>query len=156
MANNISIRDIQFIDTPNCVKIIVTTDVPCQLYARYTPYPPWVHRQMMIDRGLAMMDDIRFCFVSFTDILEISGTGTTTHTFLICPWAPCTTLWFYLWGFVAGLISPSVGPILHHHNIYVPPPPVTEVMAVPTIKRDLPSDAKRTPVAARLSKVEVT
>lgn len=128
MPPHISVRDIAFSPEETIVTIVVTTDIPCHLYARLTTKEPHIHKKAVIIRGLPMQDDVRFCFTVFEDNEQDEAGDTLTHTFTKPNWPVCTTKWLYLWGYVAGTISPSTSPFFRFHNSWEAPVPVVDIM----------------------------
>lgn len=128
MPPHISVRDINFTPSTEGVRIIVITDIPCHLFCRLTTEKPLIHKKAVIIRGLAMQDDVRFCFTVFEDNEQFETGDTLIHTFWKTAWQPCATKWLYLWGYVAGIISPSTSAIFKYHNTGEAPVPVPDIL----------------------------
>ena len=117
-----SVRDIQHEITADGVKLIVTTDVPCHLTMRWTFEKPRTHKDPVLRRGVYFPEKVRFCFVEYHDNEQQEAGDTLIHTFIKEPWAVCETRYYYFWGTVAGVLSPSESPLFSYHRIYVPVP----------------------------------
>jgi hypothetical protein len=123
MGNNISFRDVQFWDGVTTVGITVVTDVPCHLICRLTSVEPQIHLKSGTRRGYNMIEDLRFCFVAFSD-WEQSEIGETLYHYWSIPfWPFCTTKWCYFWGYRGGYVAVSTSPPFKHHNIRSDYPP---------------------------------
>jgi len=101
-------------------KIVVTTDVPCHLYMRWTTKPPWIHHVPVLLRGVEVSKDIRICFTVYEDNEQLEPGFTTEHTFIKEPWASCETRWFYFYGFTSVQPTPSTSPIFKKHRLLPP------------------------------------
>lgn len=121
MPANFSVRNAIFTDLATSVSIFVTTDITIHLYCRVSSFKPQIHSHSIVRRGLPLMSELYFCFISYTDYEQIEAGDTLTHTFSIPSWLPCTTKWCYFYGKKAGVVSKSTSPVFEHHNVYVPP-----------------------------------
>lgn len=101
---------------PYGYRLVVTTDVPCHLWMKWTLEPPDKHPQSKWKRGLQVMDGLRYCFVATTDNEQEEAGDTLTHTFTKLNWPWCQTRWFYFYGSVGGLASPSTSPLFKLHR----------------------------------------
>jgi len=118
MANqHWAILTIDQILTATGYKIVVTTDVPCHLYMRWSTNPPWIHHVPIERRGVFLKTDIQICFTVFEDNQQEEAGDTTTHTFIKEPWASCETRWFYFHGTIGGIASPSTSAIFKKHRV---------------------------------------
>ena len=124
MPNHFSVRDVVFTPTDTGVKVVVETDVPCRLICRQTSQVPQIHKKPVLRRGEWLNDDVRFCFVAYSDHEQEEAEETTIHTFIKTAWQPCSTRWFYFWATVAGEVCVSTSAIFKYHNAWVAPPPV--------------------------------
>jgi len=61
------------------------------------------------------MGDVYYCFTAHFDIEQEEAGDTTEHTFIMSRWPECKTRWFYLWGTIAGELSPSESPFWGRH-----------------------------------------
>jgi len=61
-------------------------------------------------------DDVRFCFDVFTDIEQDEPGDTLQHTFTLSPCVTGFQFWYYLWGYVDGVLSPSTSAILEYKS----------------------------------------
>lgn len=122
MADYFSIRDVSWVLSIDSVTIEVITDVPCHLYMRWTLVRPRIHSKSSIRRGLAQMKDVRFCFVIYHDNEQEEAGDTLIHTFVKPDWPVCEIRWFYFWGEVNAVVSPSTSPLFKLHNDYELPP----------------------------------
>jgi len=111
-----SVRDVTFTPTDTGVEVVVKTDVPCRLICRQTSTVPQIHKKPVLRRGEWLADDVRFCFVVYTDHEQEEPGDTLIHTFIKEPWAPCTTKWMYFWATIAGEVCVSTSAIFTHHN----------------------------------------
>lgn len=156
MAIYISYRNVSFSQGQTSVTITVETDVASTLTLRLTNRQPWIHKKTSFIRGLTLKEDIRFCFTVYQDYEQSETEDTFIHTWVIDGWLPGDTKWFYFFGSVDGQLSPSTSPIFQFSNTWTAPPPVSEIMAHPTIKTGIPPGAHRTVVTAQVVKIEVT
>ncbi len=106
-----SVRDIEYLVTPDGILVTVTTDIPAHLWIRWTDAEPWMHRKPVLRRGLWIKDDLRFCFDVYTDTEQLEEGDTLIHHFLLPAWAVDMDRWMYLWGGCDGEISRSTSPI---------------------------------------------
>lgn len=98
----------------------LTTDVVCHLYGRLSENPPQIHTRSVIVRGLAVRDDLRFCFTVYHDIEQDEEGDTLTHTFTLEPWPDCTTKYFYFFATIEEAYSSSTSPTfsIARPNVY--------------------------------------
>lgn len=97
-------------------KIIVTTNVPCHLWKRWTTIHPQIHKIPVLRRGLYLHTDIRICFVAYKDHEQEEAGDTTIHTFIEEPWPVCQTRWFMFRGTIDGIESPSTSGLFTKHR----------------------------------------
>ncbi len=128
MSLFVSYRDITFVPSDTGVRIIVTTDVACHVWLRVTLQQPWVHKQASYIRGLAIQDDVRFCFVTYHDNEQFEDGDTLIHTFYKTDWPVCTTKWFYPFASIGGSFVVSTGPFFEYHNTGESPVPSPDAM----------------------------
>ena len=116
---------LDLVNTPTAtgVETVITTDVPCHLWLRWTIEPPRIHSKPILVRGLRTRDDVRFCFTVFFDIEQDEAGDTYTHTFQQTPWPACTIRYFYFHGTIGGVTSPSTTGIFSYHRVQ---PPIVE------------------------------
>ena len=112
--------DIVETSTATGVEVVVTTDIPCHLWMRWSIKPPWIHSKAVLTRGLRTRDDVRFCFTVFTDNEQEDAGDTLIHTFLKEPWSVCETRYYYFHGTIGGVVSPSTSGIFKFHKTAVP------------------------------------
>jgi len=98
------------------VKITVSTYQPCHLWMRWTTTLPQEHLIGVRRRGVIFRSDKYFCFDNFTDNEQEEAGDTYDHTFIKEPWAFCETRWFYFYGEIGGVPSPSTSPIFKKHR----------------------------------------
>jgi hypothetical protein len=122
----ISFRDVQFVPGGYGVTISVVTDVACHLYVRRTDVEPQIHKKSGTRRGYNFIEDLRFCFVSFTEFGQNEAGDTFTHTFTFADWTFCKTFWVYFFGKVGTLYCVSTSPVFKFHNT-VPVPTIITV-----------------------------
>lgn len=117
---NFAVRNVTF--TPTVTGYLVTcyTNYPAHLFMRWTATPPQKHVNAKVVRGAPVGTYIDQCFVVYTDVEQNEPGDTYTHTFTVEPWYYCETRWFYFWGTVGGVLSPSASCILSHHSTIVP------------------------------------
>ncbi|MBA7527401.1 hypothetical protein ES705_19577 [subsurface metagenome] len=94
--------------------VTATSDVPAHLWLRLTHVPPRIHSKPVLRRGMWLNDDVRFCFDVFHDIEQDQAGDTLEHTFTISPCESDFQFWYYLWGYVGGILSPSTSAILEY------------------------------------------
>ena len=111
-----ALKDILIEATETGVLLTAYTFHPCHLYMRWTHTEPEEHLISRISRGLPLISDKRFCFVTYQDNEQEEGGDTYTHTFLKEPWELCETRWFYFHGTVEEQSSPSTSAIFKHHK----------------------------------------
>lgn len=110
-----SVRDIEQIIQKTGYIFIVTSDVPCHLFMRWTLEAPRTHKDPVFKRGAPFSEKIRFCFVEYLDNEQEEAGDTLSHTFIKLDWPVCQTRYFYFWGTVAGAPSPSETPLFSKH-----------------------------------------
>lgn len=97
--------------------IIITTNVPCHLWMRWTLIPTRIHLEPRYKRGFPSFVEPRYCVDVYEDNEQMEDGDTLEHTFDKPNWPFCTTRYFYFWGTVAGVFSPSESPIFSKHRI---------------------------------------
>lgn len=104
--------------TPTLTGYLVTcySNYPCHLFLRWTSTIPQKHVNTKMVRGAPVGTYIDQCFVVFTDQDQNEPGDTNTHTFTLEPWPYCQTRWFYFWGKVGGVLSPSASCIFRFHS----------------------------------------
>ncbi len=90
----------------------LTTDVPCHIWLRWTTNPPHIHKKIARRRGIALYDDLYYCFTTYGDIEQNQPGDTTRHTFHFAKLIDGLEYWFYHWGYIGGARSKSCSPIL--------------------------------------------
>lgn len=115
--DNFMILDVIQEDTGEGIRFRVTTNVPCHLYMLWTNHEPWTHVVPGIRRGVAIVRDVKYCFVDWIVNEQAQPGDTIYHTFVKEPWAVCETRWFTFRAKVNDLWTPSVGPIFKKHRI---------------------------------------
>lgn len=118
------VRNVTYALTPTGVTITCYTNYPCHLYLRWTNVETQKHINPVIVRGAVAGTYIDQCFVVYYDIEQNEAGDTTTHTFTVQPWPSCETRYFYSWGTIGGVLSPSASCIFSYHRI-APPTPTT-------------------------------
>lgn len=131
--NNFAILDIRYTPTWFGLLIGTTTNTPCHLTCYYTDQAPRRHKTSRNERGLTLPWGAYFCFVSWHALEQIEAGDTINHTFDFEEWPVCLTRWFTFRGTVAGILSPSVGPIFEYHNLGILP--FTFTIGSPAINR---------------------
>lgn len=106
------------------VQVVVTTNAPCHLWMRWTYVKPQVHLASELTRGTTWKLKPYFCLVAYHDNEQEEAGDTLTHTFTKEPWAVCETRFYYFWGTIAGLDSPSETPFFEFHRTQ---PPITTI-----------------------------
>lgn len=91
--------------------IVVLTDAPCHLWLRWSNNSPWKHPRTRTIRGLNIEGDVYYCFTAYHDVEQDETGDTLEHTFTVSPWQRFEHRWFFFWGEVAGVQSPSMSPI---------------------------------------------
>ncbi|MBA7636417.1 hypothetical protein ES703_44035 [subsurface metagenome] len=115
-----SVRNIQQTIQLTGYIIVVTTDVPCHLFMRWTLENPRTHKDPEQKRGAYFSARVRFCFVEYEDNEQEEAGDSWTHTFVKLGWPECQTRYFYFWGTVAGEDSPSESPLFEKHFMLPP------------------------------------
>jgi hypothetical protein len=109
--------------TASGVLVTCTTNYPVHLWLRWTNVEPKKHVNQRMVRGAPVGTYIDQCFTVFHDLEQNEPGDTLVHTFTAEPWPICQTRWFYLWGTVGGVLSPSCSPIFKYHaQGFLPPP----------------------------------
>lgn len=103
--------------------IVLLTDVSAHLWMRWTLIVPQEHLVSVMKRGLADRKQKYFCFDSFVDNEQLERGDTLVHTFYKPDWPLCQTRYFYFWGTIAGLRSPSETAKLSYHSFWAEPLP---------------------------------
>jgi len=116
VSDHFAVISIGYVVSGTGLKVIVITDVPCHLYMRWTLQEPLVHLDPYIRRGIAVGTTPRFCFTVYEDNEQLEPGDTYIHTFDKPDWPVCQTRWFYFWGTVSGIISPSESHIEEFHR----------------------------------------
>jgi hypothetical protein len=111
------VRKVTFTTTATGYIVTSYTNYPVHLWKRETTTVPQKHINPVIVRGAPVGTFIDQCFVVFTDIEQQEPGDTTTHTFIQEPWPACQTRWFYFWGTVGGVLSPSASAIFSQRRI---------------------------------------
>lgn len=96
--------------------IVVTTDIPCHLYLRWTDNPPHKHPYSRLQRGILMMTDVYYCFTTFHENEQLEEGDTYVHTFVKKNWPVCQTRYIYFIGTVQGAEQPSTSAIFTVHR----------------------------------------
>lgn len=112
------VRNIGYTRTDAGVLVTCYSNHPCHLYLRWTNITPQKHIHAREDRGALVNSYIDQCFVAYHDIEQNEAGDTFTHTFTVEPWPGCETRWFYFWGYVSGVLSPSASCIFEYHCPY--------------------------------------
>jgi len=115
-----AVRNVTFTPTVTGYLVTVYTNNPAHLFMRWTETIPQKHVNKTIVRGAPVGTYIDQCFVVFTDTEQNELGDTWTHTFTLDNWTYCQTRWFYFWGTVGGVLSPSASCILKHHSTIYP------------------------------------
>lgn len=102
-----------FIHSPlyNAWCVLVTTDVPCHLWLRWTNFQPRRHPRTRVLRGLPVVGDVYYCFVGYYDIEQQQAGDTLVHSFCV-PFSPeMSKIFYYLHGTINNVPAPSTSPI---------------------------------------------
>jgi len=103
-------------------QVEATTDIPSHLWMRWTYVNPRIHSKPVLRRGMWLNDDVRFCFDVYQDVEQEEPEDTLTHTFLLSPCVSGRHFWYYLWGYIDGVLSPSTSIVMEYHpGIQCPP-----------------------------------
>lgn len=99
--------------------IEIQTDTPSHLWLRYTFRSPWKHPRTRVFRGLAVVGDVYYCFASFQDVEQDEIGDTLSHNFSVPNLLSGWIFYFFFWGNVAGVQSPSMSPLFARSLYYV-------------------------------------
>lgn len=110
------VRNLTYTDIGTGYLVTCYTNNPCHLWLRWTAIIPQKHINTRVVRGAPVGTYIDQCFVVFTDVEQNEPGDTFTHTFTLEPWFYCETRWFYFWGKVGGVLSPSASCIFSKHR----------------------------------------
>jgi len=124
-----AVLDVQQIIQPTGYHFVVTTDVPCRLYMRWSTHPPDYHNVPRFLRGLFVHSDIYICFTVYHDNEQEEAGETTTHTFIKIGWPSCETRWFYFWGTKGVHVMNSTSCVFEKHFLAPEPPPTRNYYA---------------------------
>lgn len=116
------LKSVDYIITATGVKIIAYTDVACHLTFRWTTTQPRIHLDPVLKRGVPFRSMPRYCFTTYHDNEQEEAHDTYIHTFIKEPWPACQTRWYYLFGTIDGVASPSESPLLKYHRVAAPAP----------------------------------
>jgi len=110
--------DLQYTQIHGQIDVVATSDVPCHLWLRYSKKKLLKHRISRIRRGLVTMGDTYLCFSVYNDIEQRELGDTLTHTFELRFFDEVTfkrqTIYFYLWGEIGAILSPSQSAVFTH------------------------------------------
>lgn len=123
-----SCRSVEQIILFDGYQIVVTTDVPCHLWMRWSTNPPQYHTVPSLRRGVYMHGNRYFCFTVYRDNEQEEAGDTLIHTFIKHNWPHCETRYFYFIGERFGLPSPSNSPCFEKHFDQAKAPPLPEHM----------------------------
>lgn len=131
MTVHFSIRDTVPDHSYTANTVVTTSDIPSHLWMRWTHVEPRIHRQPILKRGVWKSDDVRFCFDVYQDLEQQEDGDTTEHTFLFEPCTDCFQFWYYLWGYVGGVVSPSTTVIFKYPDLgNCPPAPTGTILGL--------------------------
>ncbi len=114
------VRNIAYTPLVDGYLVTCYTNYPCHLYMRWTNTVPQKHVNSKIVRGAPIGTYIDQCFVVYTDLEQNEPGDTYTHTFTADNWLYCQTRWFYFWGTIDSVLSPSASCIFSHHSDIYP------------------------------------
>ncbi len=100
-------------------EIVITTDVPCHLWMRWSTQNPWIHSIPSLRRGIEIHGDVYFCFTVYKDNEQEEAGDTLTHTFIKHDWPHCETRYFYFTGDIEGNPVVSTTAIFKKHFEFV-------------------------------------
>lgn len=90
-----------------------TTDSPCHLWMRYKSTRPGKRLQPILRRGIQMHCTPIFAFYGAKKLEQQEAGDTLIHSFMLRPYLAPDHYFFYLYGQVAGVDSPSTSPVMH-------------------------------------------
>jgi len=133
VVSNWAVLDIEQKQMLDGFTIIVTTNIPCHLFMRWTNVKPQQHKIPRERRGIFLYDDKRFCFVAYHENEQEELGDTLIHTFVKEDWPICETRYFYFVGTRNAEQQPSTSSIFTKHfpregwsllfrEIWSPPP----------------------------------
>ncbi len=125
----ISIRDVKAYRITGGVKLVVTTDIACHLFMRWSLVPPQAHTVPLLRRGLYMHGDRYYCFVAYHDNEQQEAGDTIEHSFIKVPWVVCECRYFHFWGMVGLDVCVSNSPCFMLHLEEEAPPQVHEYLS---------------------------
>ncbi len=105
---------------PGGWEIRVMTDVAVHLQLIWRKDPPWKHKKVVIDRGIAMWEDARFCMGKRFIVYQEEEGDTRNHTFIWTGWELCQTHYFHFQATTPGMVQPYPTPVFSKH--YIGPP----------------------------------
>ena len=111
------VKNVTYAATTTGYLVTCYTNYACHLWLRWTNVPTQKHVNPIVVRGAPVGTFIDQCFVVYNDIEQNEPGDTFTHTFTVEPWPPCQTRWFYFWGTVGGVLSPSASAIFTQRQI---------------------------------------
>ena len=101
----------------------LTTNTPAHLWLRYTYTEPVKTSIPKAKRGALWYYDNKMCFVAWQECEQDEPGDTLIHTFSCDIFPYCVPVWYYLWGTIGGVPSPSNSAIFKAHMSWPPPPP---------------------------------
>lgn len=122
LLDHFTVRRLTFANTEFGVQLQCFTNNACHLTMRWTYLVPQKHINTTQRRGAQIGTYIDQCFTVFHDNEQEEPGDTWTHTFTKEPWDTCETRWFYFWGTVGGVVSPSASAIFEYHRTGQAPP----------------------------------
>jgi len=102
-----ALLNLQYAYLSGGILFTATTNCACHLFCRITKQPPLTHPIPVLRRGTLWRTDVRFCFTVFEDNEQTEPGDTLQHTFLKCQEYDSLLRWFYFYGTISGLASPS-------------------------------------------------
>jgi len=97
------------------LKVALRTDVDAHLWLYWTDVETRMHLREDTDSGVRWKWAPRFCIVELNAVEQNEPGDTEWHTFAFGPWTECQTRWWIFAGYIGGVQSPSVSPIMKAH-----------------------------------------
>jgi len=119
--------DLEYTYVLDGYELVVTTDIPCHLFMRWTTTKPLTHPLTEYRRGIIIQIGTRYCFVTWRENEQTEPGDTLTHTFIKKNWPVCQTRYFYFIGTKQAEEQPSSSAIFVKHRLRPAEPTIKQV-----------------------------
>jgi len=119
MPNNFAVTSITYNVWDAVFNVETVSNTSCHLWCYYTFITPDKHRSTRNFRGKILPWGAYFCFVAWRIVEQDEPGDTLIHTFTFPSWLQGQTRYITFKGNIAGIASPSVGPIMEYTRPYI-------------------------------------